>query len=109
MNRLSFLNLVFIPPAVSLVLTALPLLVSAPPRSSPYSFPRVAQDSMLWHRRFGHIGMEATRATLTKDYVTGVHLEGSFIHDQDRTLHCTEAFHSRNAYSVPNHSINGAP
>ena len=39
MNRLSFLNLVFIPPAVSLVSTALPLSVSAPPRSSPYSFP----------------------------------------------------------------------
>jgi hypothetical protein len=63
------------------VSTALPLTVSAPPRSSPYSFPRVAQDSMLWHRHFGHIGMEATRATLTKDYVTGVQLEGSFIHD----------------------------
>ena len=36
---------------------------------------------MLWHRRFGHIGMEATRATLTKNYVTGVQLEGSFTHD----------------------------
>ena len=36
---------------------------------------------MLWHRCFGHIGMEATRATLTKNYVTGVQLEGSFTHD----------------------------
>ena len=66
-NRLSFLNLSFTSPVVSLVSTVLPLPVPAPSTSSPYSFPRVAQDSMLWHRRFGHIGMEATRATLTKD------------------------------------------
>jgi gag-pre-integrase-like protein len=36
---------------------------------------------MLWHRRFGHIGMDATRAALTKDYVTGIKLDGSFIRD----------------------------
>ena len=80
-NRLSFLNLSFIPLAVSLVSTALPLPPPVPSRPSPYSFPRVPQDSMLWHRRFGHIGMEATRAALTKDYVTGIQLEGSFVRD----------------------------
>ena len=42
-NRLSFLNLFFIPPDLPLV-------------STVYSFPRVKMDSILWHRRFGHIG-----------------------------------------------------
>ena len=36
---------------------------------------------MLWHRRFGHVGMDATRAALTKNYATGIKLDGSFIRD----------------------------
>ena len=36
---------------------------------------------MLWHCRFGHIGMDATQAALMKEYVTGVKLDGSFICD----------------------------
>jgi hypothetical protein len=78
-NRLSFLNLVFIPPDPPLVPTALPALVV--PSIPAYSIPRVKLDSTLWHRRFGHIGMDATRATLLKDYVKGVELDGPFIHD----------------------------
>jgi hypothetical protein len=80
-NRLSFLNLVFLSLATSLVPTALPALVDASPRSPLYSFSRVKLDSMLWHCRFGHIGMEATRAALTKEYVKGVHFDGPFVHD----------------------------
>jgi len=70
-NRLSFLKLDFVPPSVPFPLTALPAL----------TFPWVKLDSALWHRRFGHIGMDATRAMLMKDYVTGVEFEGPFIHD----------------------------
>jgi hypothetical protein len=83
-NRLSFLDLKFIHPPVVLP-TALPALAAVPPSivisPPPCSFPRVRLDSMLWHRRFGHIGMDATRAALLKDYVKGVNLEGSFTRD----------------------------
>ena len=36
---------------------------------------------MLWHWCFGHLGMEATQAALTKNYVTGVHFEGHFLNN----------------------------
>ena len=78
-NRLSFLNLTFIPPNDSIPHTALPANAAHPPPT--YSFPRVKLDSILWHRRFGHIGMDATKATLTKDYVTGIHFDGPFVYD----------------------------
>ena len=95
-NRLSFLKLDFIAPLVTVHTSAstagtaglhkisAPLSVlatSSPISLSASSFPRVKLDSMLWHRRFGHIGMDATRAALTKNYVTGVKLDGSFIRD----------------------------
>ena len=89
-NRLSFLKLSFLPPVGSSPI-ALPAQVSSledipssltvSSSSSSPSFPRVKLDSMLWHRRFGHLGMEATRAALSKNFVTGVHLEGSFARD----------------------------
>lgn len=89
-NRLSFLKLDFITPSVSVPVptsssaTVAPLSALATSSlipTSAYSFPRLKMDSMLWHRRFGHIGMDATRAALTKDYVTGVKLDGSFLRD----------------------------
>ena len=80
-NRLSFLNLNFLTPTVPPVSLAVPAIVSPSPSPSLSSFPRLRLDSMLWHRRFGHIGMDATRAALTKNFVTGVQLDGSFIRD----------------------------
>ena len=90
-SRLSFLNLVFLRPVSPVAPLALPARVSpstdaslpSPVSSSPnsLSFPRLKLDSMLWHRRFGHVGMDATRAALMKDYVTGIKLDGSFIRD----------------------------
>ena len=77
-NRLSFLRLAFLPPELPIVPTAMPAFLPRPPADS---FPRVRSDSILWHRRFGHIGMEATKATLTKDYAKGIQFEGPFIHD----------------------------
>ena len=86
-NRLSFLKLDFVAPLVPVPTSASPagtaglhqisaplsvLATSSPVSSSAFSFPRLKLDSMLWHRRFGHIGMDATRAALTKNYVTGV-------------------------------------
>ena len=85
-NRLSFLQLEFIasPASASVSVATVPDVVSpglSVSSESSLSFPRVRLDSMLWHRRFGHIGMEATRAALTKNYVTGVDLDGSFVRE----------------------------
>ena len=82
-NRLSFLHLDFIPPVAPDLPVAFPAQVRILSSLDVpvLSFPRLKQDSLLWHRRFGHISMEATRAALKKDYVKGVHLEGAFIHD----------------------------
>ena len=92
-SRLSFLNLEFLPPALPVVPLAFPAQAPAdtstplPDHDSlqvapaPPSFPRLKLDSMLWHRRFGHVGMDATRAALTKNYATGIKLDGSFIRD----------------------------
>ena len=78
-NRLSFLRLAFLAPELSAIPTAMPALLI--PQSPPGFFPRIKLDSTLWHRRFGHIGMEATKAALTKDYAKGIHFDGPFVHD----------------------------
>ena len=98
-NRLSFLNLAFIPPDLPLAHSAMPARV-VPPLPA-YSFPRIKLDSLLWHRRFGHIGMDATKATLTKDYVTGVHLDGAFI--RDHCIPCLVGKSPQRSYSSQGH------
>ena len=91
-HRLSFLQLMFLPPVDPSAPLAFPAALTSPdtvdPSSLPVSFPttqlsfpRLKLDSMLWHRRFGHIGMDATRAALSKNYVTGAKLDGSFTRD----------------------------
>ena len=75
-NRLSFLKLDFVLPAV-----VIPPIASF--ASLEYSFPCLKLDFMLWHRCFGHLGMDATRAALTKEYVTGVNFDGPRV----RALH----------------------
>jgi hypothetical protein len=86
-NRLSFLSLDFTrhdSPTPASAFPAYSQAVSSAlsgSSSSELSFPRLKLDSMLWHRCFGHLGMEATRAALMKNYVTGVRLEGPFLAD----------------------------
>ena len=102
-NRLSFLLLDFARP--SLPPTAFPACAISPtlPISSPseLSFPRLKLDSMLWHRRFGHLGMEATRAALTKNYVTGVRLDGPFL--TDHCVACIVGKSPQRSYSSTGH------
>jgi hypothetical protein len=75
-NCLSFLKLDFLQVISAVPPTALPAPVpAAQSHSSDYSFPRLKLDSILWHCHFGHIGMEATQAALTKNYVTSVQFE----------------------------------
>ena len=98
-NRLSFLWLDFLPPELSIVPTAMPALFV--PNSPTGSFPPVKLDSRLWHRRFGHIGMEATKATLTKDYVKGIQFEGPFI--QDHCIPCLVGKSPQRSYHYHGH------
>ncbi|KAJ3483592.1 hypothetical protein NLJ89_g12049 [Agrocybe chaxingu] len=67
-RRLSFFPCTFLrPPAPSAHLNvAFPV------------FPRAEPTPELWHRRLGHLGQDATRLTLTKDYATGTDFKGSF-------------------------------
>jgi hypothetical protein len=108
-NRLSFLRLDFVTPTASVSVTSTPMAFPASAQAAPveplvsvdYSFPRLKLDSMLWHRRFGHLGMEATRAALTKNYVTGVHLDGPFI--RDHCIACIVGKSPQRSYSHNGH------
>ena len=57
-RRLSLLNLEFIPPST------LPVAL--------YLFPATQLSPDIWHRRFGHLGHEASKNVLNGQYVTGV-------------------------------------
>jgi len=81
LGRLSFLNCDFIRPPVSpaapLVDPASPLL-DLPDLALSAMFTPASLTPELWHRRFGHLGLEATRAALTQEYATGLTHTGSF-------------------------------
>ena len=103
-NRLSFLKLDFISPTSIVNPSAFPAQVVDPvvsSTSSDYSFPRLKLDSMLWHRRFGHIGMEATRAALTKEYATGIQFDGPF--QRDHCVACIVGKSPQHSYSNNGH------
>ena len=103
-NHLSFLNLTFILLVLSLVPMAMPAQMIIP--STTPSFPHMKLDSMLWHHHFGHIGMDATRAALTKDYVKGDLFDGPFIHDHcipclvGKSPQCSYRYHGNRAMKV---------
>jgi hypothetical protein len=104
-NRLSLLKLDFICSSPVFQPTALPAhaspsdpLVSSPTVISAHSFPRLRLDSMLWHRRFGHIGMDATRAALTKGYVTGIQFDGPIL--RDHCIACIVGKSPQRSYST---------
>jgi GAG-pre-integrase domain len=85
---ISFLNLDFVPPT------------SITPRLHAFStitFPKIKQSSTLWHRRFGHLGIEATKAALTKEYVTGINFDGPFI--QEHCIACIVGKSPQHSYS----------
>ena len=84
LHRLSFLNCNFIlPPASPPVSLPDPIspLVDLSDTALSAVFPQVLLTPELWHRRFGHLGLAATRAALTNDYASGVDFIGSFSSD----------------------------
>jgi len=83
-HRLSFLRCDFLLPPSSSVPDALLADILAFPAMSdstpPLFFPHTPVDSELWHRHFGHLGMDATRDVLTKPYAKGVSFDGTISH-----------------------------
>ena len=64
-RRLSLLHLNYIPAAILTPTISAPTIVFA-------SFQVVPNSFELWHRHFGHLGQQATRDMLSKDYATGI-------------------------------------
>ncbi|GLB34019.1 hypothetical protein LshimejAT787_0109030 [Lyophyllum shimeji] len=80
-RRLSFLRCEFVyPDAPPEPAVSPPTPSSLPTPFAAPVFERVRETPELWHRRLGHIGLDATRAVLTKDYATGVKWDGKFEH-----------------------------
>jgi hypothetical protein len=100
-NRLSFLKLDFISPEPLASAFPARALIPSVQERAPTSFPRLRLDSLLWHCHFGHIGMEATRFALTKDYVRGVQFEGAFI--RDHCIPCLVGKSPQHTYSHNGH------
>ena len=73
LHRLSFLNCDFVlppvPPSTSLPDPVSPL-VELSDTALAAVFPQVSLTPELWHRRFGHLGLAATRAALMNDYAS---------------------------------------
>ncbi|KAF4622363.1 hypothetical protein D9613_009169 [Agrocybe pediades] len=81
-DRLSFMRLDFIRPSAPGSVSSLPS-VSAPIALPAVlvgqtTFPRLRLTPELWHRRFGHLGQDATCALLMKNFATGLDFVGSF-------------------------------
>ena len=84
LHRLSFLKCDFLLPPVSpsaSLSDPLSPLVELSDTALVAVFPQVSLTPELWHRRFGHLGLAATRAVLTNDYATGTEFVGSFSSD----------------------------
>ncbi|KAF8061424.1 hypothetical protein FPV67DRAFT_278112 [Lyophyllum atratum] len=78
-RRLSFLHCDFVlPPEPNSDDVASLAFPAVEPTFAPTTFPRVKVTPELWHRRLGHLGRDATRAVLTKNYATGVVYDGPF-------------------------------
>ena len=45
---------------------------------SVLTFPKTKLTPILWHRRFGHLGMDAIREALTKEYALGLQFTSTF-------------------------------
>jgi hypothetical protein len=74
-RQLSFLSCDFVRPPLALPALS-PVVGLAPPASSV--FPRLDLTPALWHRRLGHLGLDAVRALLLSSAVSGVTHTGSF-------------------------------
>jgi hypothetical protein len=93
LRRLSFLQCDFITPT--------PPLSDGTEVAFP-TFPAIEHTPALWHRRFGHLSIDATRAVLTKNYATGVNWSGA-LDFSDRCIPCIIGKHPQIPYSNHRH------
>ena len=66
-----------------------------------HSLNRIIRYTVLSLCGFGHIGMDATRVALLKNYVTGVHLDGPFL--RDHCIPCLVGKSPQRSYSYHGH------
>ena len=82
-RRLSLLNLDFIPASSTVPDHSHPAPVIACP-----TFPVTPITTDLWHRRFGHLGQDATRDMLSQDFATGITLPTSTTYTPTKCIPC---------------------
>jgi len=92
-HRLSFLHCDFISPD---------LPVSDGTEVVFPTFPVVEKTPTLWHHRFGHLSIDATRALLMKDYATGIDWSGSLALSE-HCISCLIGKHPQIPYSHHGH------
>ena len=91
-RRLSLLQLDFLIPDAS----------PCPPSSfATITFTKMTYSSSLWHRRFSHLGMDATREALTKEYATGIQFSGPLT--QEHCVACIVGKSPQYSYSHKGH------
>jgi hypothetical protein len=91
--HLSFLHCDFVPPD---------LTISDGTQVAFPTFPVVEKTPALWHCQFGHLGIDATNALLTKDYATGVDWSGSLTLSE-HCIFCLIGKHPQLLYSHHGH------
>ena len=89
LRRLLFLHCDFVVPTVP---------VSDGTEVAFPTFPIVEKTSSLWHRRFGHLGIDATCALLTKNYAEGVDWTGPLVFSE-RCISCLIGKHPQIPYT----------
>ena len=89
LRRLSFLHCDFVVPTVP---------VSDGTEVAFPTFPIVEKTPSLWHRRFGHLGVDATHALLTKNYAEGVDWTGPLVFSE-RCVSCLIGKHPQIPYT----------
>jgi len=105
-HRLSFLRCNFLLPPSSGVASAPSDVLAFPAVSNPsptHFFPHTPVDSDLWHRRFGHLGMDATRDVLMKPYAKGISFDGTF--QRSHCIPCIIGKHPQQPYDNFGHRV----
>ena len=93
-HHISFLNLDFVLQSE---------IVPQPHAFVTITFSETKHSSTLWHHCFRHLGMDATQAALTKEYITSVHLDGPFIYE-----HCVACIVGKSPQHFDSHHGNRA-
>jgi len=99
-HHLSFLRCDFLLPPTSTVAPAPSDTLAFPTVSDPspsFFFPCTPVDSELWHRCFGHLGMDVICDVLMKPYAKGISFDGTFL--RSHCIPCIIGKHPQQPYN----------